>query len=107
MTFRTTLTLAAMTLAAAFAEAQTPILQINANNRTISLTASDTAEEMATVATVSIGYQVYGPDEQSTYAAGSKRSNAIIAALKQAGVNDDQIESQSQNISATPVYNYV
>jgi uncharacterized protein YggE len=53
---------------------------------------------------VQIGFQVYGADQDSAYAAGSKASNAIAAALKGAGIPADAIQSESQSIS--PVQEY-
>jgi uncharacterized protein len=77
-------------------EAQT--VKIDKNNRTIAVTASEKATTDADMAIVHIGFQIYGPDESATYAAGSKTSNAIIDALKKAGVPDKAIESENQNL---------
>jgi uncharacterized protein YggE len=73
-------------------------ISINKNNRTIAVTVTDKAMEPADVATVHIGFKAYGPDADSAYAAGSKVSNAVIDALKKAGVPDKAIESQTQNL---------
>ena len=73
-------------------------ISINKNNRTIAVTVTDKATETADVATVHIGFKAYGPDSDSAYAAGSKVSNAVIEALKKAGVPDKAIESQAQNL---------
>ncbi|HEX3437585.1 MAG TPA: SIMPL domain-containing protein [Pseudacidobacterium sp.] len=81
----------------AFAQAQT--IQVNKDNRTIAVTASDKAITDADLAVVHIGFQVFGPDEDTTYANGSKVSNAIIDALKKAGVPEKSIESENQNLS--------
>jgi len=86
-------------LLAAFASclpAQT--IQVNQNNRTIAVTASEKATTDADLAVVHVGFQVFGPDEPSTYADGSKISNAIVDALKKAGVPDKAIESENQNL---------
>jgi uncharacterized protein YggE len=56
------------------------------------------------VATVHVGFLVYGVDHDATYAAGSKVSNAIVAALKGAGVPADAIESVGQNLRAVQPY---
>lgn len=79
------------------AEAQT--IKVDKNNRTIAVTASDKASTDADLAVVHIGFQVFGPDEHTTYANGSKASNAIIDALKKAGVPDKSIESENQNLA--------
>ena len=94
----------AVVLYAVAAHAQTAQITVNQQNRTIQVTASADAEQMADVANVSIGFQVYGPDEQAAYAKGSERSNAIARALADAGVKKDDMQSENQNLSATPVY---
>jgi uncharacterized protein len=91
----TTVALAAMTFAA---EAQT--IQVNKDNRTIAITTTDEAQAVADRAVVSVGYTVYGTDQDSTYADASKLSNAIMKALKDAGVKPEAIESTEQNLSA-------
>lgn len=74
-------------------------INVNKENRTIAITADDTATADADSATVHIGFQNYATDEQAAYANASKVSNAIMAALEKAGVKKDDIESQSQNIA--------
>ena len=96
MKLRSIAVLAAAATLIGFAQAQT--IQVDKNNRTIAVTASDKATADADQAVVHIGFQNFGPDETSTYAAGSKTSNAIIDALKKAGVPDKAIESESQNL---------
>jgi len=86
------------------AAAQNPQLEINKSNRTISVTTYATASAAAEIATVHVGFIVYAADEQSAYAQGSKRSNAIAKALADAGVQKDDIESESQNVA--PVQQY-
>lgn len=73
-------------------------IEVSPNNRTIAVTVSGKATAQATVATVHIGFAVYGPDSNTTYAEGSKTSNAIIDALHQAGVTDKAIQSEGQNL---------
>ena len=82
---------------AAAAHAQT--IQVSKDNKTIAITATDTAEALADTAEVSIGYQQFGTMQDATYAAASKTSNAVMDALKAAGVAPGQIESQQQNLS--------
>jgi uncharacterized protein YggE len=77
---------------------------VSKENRTIAVTTSADAHAPADVVTVQIGFIAYGPDHDSAYASGSKTSNAIAAALKEAGVPADAIESETQNIS--PVQQY-
>jgi hypothetical protein len=73
-------------------------LGINKDNRSITVTATDSAFAMADQAVLNIGYQAYGDDEQSAYAEGSRRSNAITDALTSAHVPSESIESQDQQL---------
>ena len=84
-------------ICAVAAGAQT--IQINKENRTLAVTATDTASAMADLAVVHVGFQAYGADEQGAYAAGSQRSNAIVDALRKAGVAKDDLESENQQLS--------
>jgi uncharacterized protein len=93
------LTSGALTLTAA---AQT--VQVNKENRTIAITATDKVVIMADTASVHIGFIAYGPDNDSAYAAGYRLSNAIVKAVTLAGVPGDAIESENQNVS--PVQDY-
>ena len=83
------------------ADAQTPGdgITVSKDNRTIAVTATDSVTVTADVATVNIGFVVYGIDHDSAYAEGSKTSNAIMDALKAAGVPSDAIESQNQYLA--------
>ena len=93
--------LAAVFVAVTSVAAQAQVAQtlgISKDNRSITVTATDVAFAMADQAVVNIGYQAYGEDEQSAYAEGSRRSNAIIDALTAAHVPTDAIESQDQQL---------
>lgn len=76
-------------------------IQINQNNRTIAVTATDKADADPDVAIVTVGYAIYSPDSASAYQKGSQLSNAILDALKKAGTPDKAIESQAQNLGRT------
>lgn len=89
---------AALVVAGLLTTVRAQTIQVDKNNRTIAITASDKALADADLAVVHIGFQVFGPDEQSTYASGSKTSNAIMDALKKAGIPEKSIESESQNL---------
>jgi hypothetical protein len=95
---------AAILTTAATALSQTPTIQVNKENRTIAITATDKVIALADVASVHIGFITYGPDKDAAYAAGSALSNAIIKALTNAGIPSDAIESENQNVS--PVQEY-
>jgi uncharacterized protein YggE len=92
----------ALLVAAITASAQT--IQVNKENRTIAITATDKVTVLADTATVHIGFIVYGPDSDWAYATGSRLSNAIIKALTDAEIPAEAIESENQNIS--PVQDY-
>jgi uncharacterized protein YggE len=79
-------------------------IEVNKNNRTIAVTATDKATADAEVATVHIGFQVYAADSRAAYALGSKTSNAIIDAVKKAGVEESAIQSEAQNVSPVQPY---
>lgn len=91
--------LATALLLAATMRAQT--IQVDRNNRTIAVTAQDKASAAADLAAITVGFTVYGADGAAAYANGSRLSNAIMDALKKAGVADKAIESQQQSLSRT------
>lgn len=95
----TSLTLALLACSiGAVAAAQTPTIKVDKDNRTIAITATDTAEAIADQAVVTVGYLDYGADESSAYANGSRRSNAIVAALEKSGMAKNTIESMDQQL---------
>lgn len=79
-------------------------IQVNKENRTIAITATDKVTAIADQATLHIGFIAYGPDSNTAYANGSKVSNAIVKALTAAGVAKETIQSESQQLQ--PVQNY-
>ncbi|HEX3983340.1 MAG TPA: SIMPL domain-containing protein [Acidisoma sp.] len=99
---RFVVTASACCLLAAGASAQQ--IQINKDNRTIAITATDTASTMADRATVNVGFVAYAPNAEQAYAEGSKTSNAIIDALTARGVAKSAIQSESQNVAETQPY---
>jgi uncharacterized protein YggE len=97
------LRLAAIAIAVTIpANAQT--IQVNKDNSTIAITATDKVIALADTAAVHVGFIAYGPDSDAAYATGSRLSNAIIKSLTSAGIPSDAIESESQNVS--PVQDY-
>ncbi len=99
------LTLCAATLAAPLAAplaAQN--IQVNKDNRTIAITATDRVIAMADLASLHLGFVAYGPDSAAAYANGSRISNAIADALTKAGVPADALESENQNVSPVQPY---
>jgi uncharacterized protein len=78
------------------APAQT--IQINRENKTIAISTTDEATATADIAAVTVGFEIFGPDSQSTYANAGKLSQAILSALRKAGVEDKDIESSAQGL---------
>lgn len=100
--FRTAALAVTLTSLAASSHAQT--IQVNRENRTIAITATDKVTAIADQATLHIGFIAYGPDSNTAYATGSRVSNAIVKALMDAGIPKETIQSENQQI--TPVQNY-
>jgi uncharacterized protein len=96
-TLRVVLGWIAISSFASSAYAQT--IQVNRDNRTIAITATDKVTAPADVATVHIGFVAYGPDSDSAYVAGSRLSNAIVRALTGSGIARDAIQSENQSVS--------
>ncbi|HEY0265098.1 MAG TPA: SIMPL domain-containing protein, partial [Granulicella sp.] len=79
-------------------------IQVNKENRTIAITATDKVVAIADQATLHIGFIAYGPDSNTAYANGSRVSNAIVKALTDAGIPKETIQSENQQVA--PVQNY-
>ena len=94
----------ALATAALAFTAQSQTVQVNSANRTIAITATDKVTVLADTASVHVGFITYGPDSDAAYANGSRLSNAIVKALTTAGIPNDAIESENQNVS--PVQEY-
>jgi uncharacterized protein YggE len=95
-------TVAALVLSVS-ASAQT--IQIDKNNKTIAISASDEATATADIAAITVGFEVYDPDSQSAYSDGGKLSHAVIDALHKAGVEDKNIESSGQSLQRNTDFN--
>ena len=89
--------LAALSLACT-ASAQT--IQVNKENKTIAITATDSADAEADTADVSVGFAAYGVEQQKTYVDATLISNRIIDALVVAGIPRDHIRSVAQSLTA-------
>jgi uncharacterized protein YggE len=74
-------------------------IQINKENKTIAITTSDQAEALADTAVLTVGFHIFGKDQDGTYAGASQISNTIMAALTAAGVAKEAIESAEQALS--------
>ncbi len=75
-------------------------LKIDSTNRTLTVSAQDQVTVDPDVAVLHIGFQTQPSDAKAAYAAGAQTSNAIIGALKQAGVQESAIHSESQRLDA-------
>ena len=84
--------------------AENPSIQINKDNRTISISATDHAEADPDVADLHVGFTVYGPTLQDAYKAASESSNGITKAMLDAGATRPEIQSQSQRVSRLSDY---
>jgi hypothetical protein len=81
-------------------------IQISKDNKTISITASDEASALADTAVVTIGFNSFGKDQDSTYADATETSNAIISAITASGLSKDAIQSEEQNLTPLNPENY-
>lgn len=75
-------------------------IQIDQKNKTIAVSASDQAARLADTAVLTVGFRLYGKDQDATYADASRTSNAIMSALSSAGVPKDAVQSVNQSLSA-------
>ena len=73
-----------------------PELKVDTTNRTLTVTATDSVSVEPDLAFLHIGFSTQPEDAKSAYAEGTQTSNAIMAALKQAGVPGTAIRSESQ-----------
>jgi uncharacterized protein YggE len=73
-------------------------IQINRDNKTIAISTTDEATATADIAAVTVGFEIFGSDPQSTSAEAGKLSHAILEAIHKAGVEDKSIESESQGL---------
>lgn len=79
-------------------------IQVNKDNRTIAITATDKVTAIADQATVHVGFIAYGPDSNAAYATGSWISNAIVKALKSSGIAEEAIQSENQAVAPVQPY---
>jgi uncharacterized protein YggE len=89
----------ALLLATFSASAQQPTqpqMKVDSTNRTLTINATDSVTVEPDLAVLHVGFATQPTDAKSAYADGARTSNAIIAAIKQAGVPDTAIRSESQ-----------
>ncbi len=76
----------------------TPELRIEPANRTLTVNAEDEVSVEPEMAILHVGFETQTGDAQSVYAEGKRISNAVIDALKQAGIAENAIRSESQRL---------
>jgi uncharacterized protein YggE len=76
-----------------------PQLNISATNRTLTVTADDNVSVEPEVAVLHIGFETQPGDPKQVYPEGTQTSSAIIDALKKAGVQQNDIRSESQYLN--------
>lgn len=93
----------------AFAAAQQPNqlkLTIDSTHRTLTVSAYGRVTVDPDVAILSIGFETKPSDAKTAYADGARISNAIVDALKQAGIPETSIRSESQRLEPVDVKNH-
>ncbi len=93
----------------AFAAAQQPNkfgLRIDSANRSITVSAEGRVSVDPDVAILHIGFETKPSDAKSAYADGAQISNAIVSAIKQAGIPETSIRSESQRLEPVDVKNH-
>ncbi|MGH9605921.1 MAG: SIMPL domain-containing protein [Terracidiphilus sp.] len=73
-----------------------PQLRIDSANRTLAVSTSETVSVEPDVAILHIGFETQPSDAKTAYANGARTSNAIVGALRQAGIAEADIRSESQ-----------
>jgi uncharacterized protein YggE len=73
-------------------------LKIEGSNRTLSVNAEERVTADPEIAILHIGFETKPSDAKSAYAAGAKTSNEIVGALKQAGIPETSIRSETQHL---------
>lgn len=73
-----------------------PQLKVDSSNRTLTVTATDSVTVEPEVAILHIGFDTQLEDAKAAYADGARTSKTIIAAIKQAGIPENAVRSQSQ-----------
>ncbi len=86
----------AATLSAGAQQFTEPQLKIDSSNRTLTVTANATVNVEPDLAILHIGFETQPGEAKAVYAEGARTSNAIVGAVKQAGIPESAIRSESQ-----------
>jgi hypothetical protein len=97
--------LAGCTLAAAQQPSQLK-LTIDSTHRTITVNADGRVSVDPDVAILHVGFETKPTDAKSAYADGARISNAIVDAIKQAGIPETSIRSEFQRLEPVDVKNH-
>ncbi len=81
-------------------------LKIDSTNRTITVSANGRVSVDPDVAILHIGFETKPTDAKSAYADGARISNAIVEAIKQAGIPETSIHSEFQRLEPVDVKNH-
>ena len=73
-------------------------LKIDSTNRTLTVTGEEQVTVEPEIAVLHIGFETQLNDAKSAYADGARTSNTIIDALKQAGIPEASIRSETQHL---------
>jgi uncharacterized protein YggE len=73
-------------------------LKIEPSNRTLTVSAEARVTAEPEVAILHIGFETQPSDAKAAYAAGAKLSNEIVSAIKQAGIAESAVRSESQSL---------
>ncbi len=109
MLFRPGVAFIAVLTACGVSAAQQPSdlkLNIDSENRTIAVSAQGRVTVDPDIAILHIGFETRPEDSKSAYAEGAKTSNAIIGAIKGAGIPDTSIRSEFQRLEPVDVRNH-
>jgi uncharacterized protein len=85
-----------VTIPAPAQQATQPEMKVDSSNRTLTVSATDNISVEPDLAVLHIGFDTQLEDAQAAYADGARASNAIIVAIKQAGIPEASIRSVSQ-----------
>jgi uncharacterized protein YggE len=97
----------ALVCSATFAQQPNKLeLKIDSANRTLAVSAEARVSVDPEVAILHIGFETKPSDAQSAYADGAHISNAIVSAIKQAGIPETSIRSESQRLEPVDVKNH-
>lgn len=75
-------------------------LKIDPANRTLTVSAQNQVSVDADLAILHVGFETQPMDAKSAYQSGAQTSNAIIGALKQAGIAETAIHSEWQRLDS-------